>query len=240
MKQIIPFVKEISFDNNIASMVSISLEHEDYIDGSEVNGEFIVYGEYKASNDTTEVLSFKENIPFNLVIPDNLIHDTVTVDIDDFTYEVLNNNTIKVCIDLYLVGEEIVIRDKDDVRDLSEIYEIEDEIKDEDVVDVDMEDINIGKGNVSIDDVNVENNINVENNVEVNNTTNNIEVNNTEVNEVGEYIIYHIHIVKEGETLEHIVSQYDTNIEIVKEYNDVSKLSVGDKLIIPEIYYGNN
>lgn len=240
MKQVIPFVKEIVFDTNIASMVSISLEHEDYIDGNEVNGEFIVYGEYKASSDTTEVLSFKEVIPFNLMIPDNLIHDTVNVDIDDFTYEILNNNTIKVCIDLYLVGEEIVIRDKDDVRDLNEIFEIEDEIKDEDVVDVDMEDINVGKGNVSIDDVNVENNINVENNVEVNNTTNNIEVNNTEVNEVGEYIIYHIHIVKEGETIEHIVNQYDTNIEIVKEYNDVSKLNVGDKLIIPEIYYGNN
>jgi hypothetical protein len=84
MKQVIPFVKEIVFDNNIASMVSISLEHEDYIDGAEINGEFIVYGEYKASNDTTEVLSFKEVIPFNLLIPDNLIHDTVNVDIDDF------------------------------------------------------------------------------------------------------------------------------------------------------------
>ena len=239
MKQVIPFVKEIAFDTNIANMVSISLEHEDYIDGAEINGEFIVYGEYKASNDTTEVLSFKEVIPFNLLIPDNLIHDTVNVDIDDFTYEILNNNTIKVCIDLYLMGEEIVIRDKDDVRNLKDIYEIED-VKDEDIVDVDMEDINIGKGNVSVDDGNVENNINVENNVEVNNTTNNIEINNTEVNEVGEYIIYHIHIVKEGETLEHIVNQYDTNIEIVKEYNDVSKLSVGDKLIIPEIYYGNN
>lgn len=236
MKQVIPFVKEIVFDTNIASMVSISLEHEDYIDGADVSGEFVVYGEYKASNDTTEVLSFKEVIPFNLMIPDNLIRDTVSVDIDDFTYEILNNNTIKVCIDLYLMGEEIVIRDKDDVRDLKDIYEIEDE----DLVDVDIEDINIGKGNVSVDDVIVENNINVENNVEVNNTTNNIEINNTEVNEVGEYIIYHIHIVKEGETLEHIVNQYDTNIEIVKEYNDISKLSVGDKIIIPEIYYGNN
>ena len=229
MKQVIPFVKEIVFDTNIASMVSISLEHEDYIDGTDVSGEFFVYGEYKASNDTTEVLSFKEVIPFNLMIPDNLIHDTVSVDIEDFTYEILNNNTIKVCIDLYLMGEEIVIRDKDDVRDLKDIYEIEND----DLVDVDMEDINIGKGNVSVDDVNIENNINVENNVEVNNTTNNIEINNMEVNEVGEYIIYHIHIVKEGETLEHIVNQYDTNIEIVKEYNDISKLSVGDKIIIP-------
>jgi LysM repeat protein len=214
-------------------MVSISLEHEDYIDGNEVNGEFIIYGEYKASNDTTEILSFKEQIPFNLLIPDNLIRDTVNVDVDDFTYEVLNNNTIKVCIDLYLIGEEIVIRDKDDVRDLEEIYdinedvELDNKIKDEDIVDFDIEDINMGKGNINIDNFN---------NLEVNNTVN---INN-EVNEVGEYIIYHIHIVKEGETIEHIVNQYDTNIEIVKEYNDVSKINVGDKLIIPEIYYGTD
>ena len=119
MKQVIPFVKEIVFDNNIASMVSISLEHEDYIDGAEINGEFIVYGEYKASNDTTEVLSFKEVIPFNLLIPDNLIHDTVNVDIDDFTYEILNNKTIKVCIDLYLTGEEIIIRDTSEIENLA-------------------------------------------------------------------------------------------------------------------------
>ena len=217
MKQIIPFVKEVVFDNNIASMVSISLEHEDFIDGNEINGEFVVYGEYKVSNDTTEVLSFKETIPFNLLIPDNL------------TYEVLNNNTIKVCIDLYLMGEEINIRDKDEVRGLEDIYGIKEE-NDKDVVDLDVSDINIGSDVVNESNVIINNDIDIDNTININN----------EVNEVGEYIIYHIHIVKEGDTIENIISQYDTNIDIVKEYNDISKLNVGDKLIIPEIYYGNN
>ena len=48
------------------------------------------------------------------------------MDIDDFTYEILDNDRIKVCIDLSLTGEEIVIRDKDEVRDLKEIYGMDD------------------------------------------------------------------------------------------------------------------
>lgn len=237
MKQIIPFVKEISFDNKIASMVSIALEHEYYVENNEVNGNFFVSGEYKVSNDSTEIISFKEKIPFNLIVPDNLIVDSVCVDVDDFTYELLGNNAIKVCIDLYLNGEEIE-KNFDDVRDLEKIYEIKESNNyiDKDLVDVHLEDINIGKDNVNIDNFNSGNNYQIDNNVEVNNTIN---INN-EITEVGEYIIYHIHIVKEGETIENIINQYDTNMDIIKEYNDINKLKTGDKLIIPEIYYGNN
>ena len=47
MKQIIPFIKEIEFEDGLGSVVSISLEHEAFVDGCEVNGNFFVYGEYK-------------------------------------------------------------------------------------------------------------------------------------------------------------------------------------------------
>ena len=44
MKQVIPFVKEIVFKNNIASITSISLEHEEKIFDGEVSGDFIEIG----------------------------------------------------------------------------------------------------------------------------------------------------------------------------------------------------
>lgn len=51
-----------------------------------------------------------------------------------------------------------------------------------------------------------------------------------------EYTIYHIHIVKEGDTLESISTKYNSTVELIKEYNKNTKLEVKDKLIIPEIY----
>ena len=239
MKQIIPFIKEIEFEDGLGSIVSISLEHESFMDGNEINGNFFVYGEYKKKLDSSEVFEFREKIPFNLLMPDNLIQDTVSVDIDDFTYELCDGNKIKVCIDLSLLGEEIKIRDKDDVRELNEIYEIDNNID----VDIDS-DVNISNVTNNIQDY-IKNDVNnyVDQDVVINDNDVNIssEVeSNLEVSEVGEYVIYHIHTVNEGDTLESIINKYDTNIDILKEYNDVSKLDVGTKLVIPEVYYGTN
>ena len=49
------------------------------------------------------------------------------------------------------------------------------------------------------------------------------------------YVTYHIHIMKENETIESICTKYKTNENILKDYNDISTLSIGDKLIIPDI-----
>lgn len=226
MKQIIPFTKDVLFEESIASIVSISLEHDFKLVDNEMIGEFIVFGEYKKSNDSTCLFDFEEHIPFNLLIPDGLDNDTVKIDVDDFTYELNGDKGIKVNIDVSLCGEEIV-------RDIEDIWGLTNEIKINEDNDIDNTDVS---NNV----INETNNVNIDSKVEINN---NLEINNTnnlEVNEIGEYIIYHIHIVKEGDTVENIVNQYNTNIEILKEYNDVSNLNVGDKIIIPEIYYGTN
>lgn len=233
MKHIIPLTKDIEFDNNIASIESISLDDNYQVIDNEIVGEFIVYGDYKIHNDTTEKELFKEKIPFNILIPDNLIRDTVKFNVDDFRYEVNDNKILNVKIDVLLDGEEIPLRDKDDARDLEDIWGLNNEIDnnylDEDILnDIDNK-------------VNVVNNVNVDNSVTNNNIVNNEVYNETnEVNDIGEYIIYHIHIINEGDNIDNIISKYNTNIDILKEYNDISKLNIGDKLVIPDIYYGTN
>ena len=49
-----------------------------------------------------------------------------------------------------------------------------------------------------------------------------------------EYITYHVHVYKEGENLENICSKYNSNINILKDYNDITNLKTNDKIIIPE------
>ena len=80
MRQIIPFVKDVVFKTNIASITSISLECEEHVSEGEINGNFIVFGDYKIHNDTTEKELFKYKLPFTAIIPDNVILDTVSLD----------------------------------------------------------------------------------------------------------------------------------------------------------------
>ena len=48
-----------------------------------------------------------------------------------------------------------------------------------------------------------------------------------------EYKTYHIHIIKDGENIETICTMYGSNANLLAEYNDVSNIIPGEKLIIP-------
>jgi hypothetical protein len=99
MKQVIPFYKEIVFKNNIANLTSISLEHTEKVLDGEVSGEFIVYGDYKVHNDTTEKENFKYKLPFTALIPNDIDPSTVRIDISDFRYEQIDTDVLRIDID---------------------------------------------------------------------------------------------------------------------------------------------
>ena len=106
MKQIIPFSKDIVFKTNIASITSISLEHEEKISDGEVSGDFIVFGDYKIHNDTTEKELFKYKLPFTALIPDNVVTETISIDVKNFTYDTVEDDVLRVNIDFVIEGEE--------------------------------------------------------------------------------------------------------------------------------------
>lgn len=245
MKQIIPFTKEIVFKNNIASITSISLEHEERVSDNEINGDFNIYGEYKEHNDTTEVLDFKYHIPFTTLIPDNLNADTVKVDIEDFTYDTVEPDVIKVNIDISIEGEEITRIEEPTVIEEPTIIE-ESPIIEESLTKEAMfkkteaiEEREDNQNNITLNNIDIkDNNTNIETNVNIN--TNNVITNETieETEPVtvenNDYITYHIHIVKDSETIEDIIKKYDTTLDNIKMYNNITNLNYGDKLIIPD------
>ena len=49
-----------------------------------------------------------------------------------------------------------------------------------------------------------------------------------------EYVTYHVHVVGNSDSLEGIMKLYNTNMDLLNNYNDIKELKVGDKLIIPE------
>ena len=72
--------------------------------------------------------------------------------------------------------------------------------------------------------------VNEEENVkeEIHNITNNIITDN-------KYYTYKVYIVRNGDSIESICNKYNTSIDVIKEYNDISNINIGDKIIIPNI-----
>ncbi len=180
MRQTLTFNKEIEVNNKISSITSISLDHHEDITKEEINGEFIITGELKEHNDTTETIPFSYNLPYTCILPVDVINDTVKVEITDFKYN-FKETILKVEIEYLITGDEL--------ERLEPIPILEPVIEEDPVIET------------------------IEN----------------------EFIIYHIHIIKENEKLEEIIKEYNTTIDNIKEYNDINNIKIGDKLIIPEL-----
>jgi len=213
MKQVIPFEYVVNFKTELASITSISLEHEEQIKKGEVSGNFIIYGNYKEHTDTTEEELFKYRIPFTTIIPDNISLDTVIVDIENFTYNIESEKTLKVNIDYLVSGEEMIIVDNEEKN-----RNDEETVKFDDLPKI-IEEARIENKEEKSDEDMIIRNEQVE-----------------EINKIEEeYITYHIHIVSENETVEDMIKKYETTIDNVRNYNDITNIKVGDKILIPEL-----
>lgn len=125
MKKIIPFEKEIDFKTMVSSITSISLEHTLRVkEDNLISGYFIVEGTYKMTQASQIDEEFSYKIPVDIEIDDKYDTTNIIIDIDDFTYKVLENDklllNISLCIDALtekeqIQNEELVITELEDV-----------------------------------------------------------------------------------------------------------------------------
>ena len=257
MKIIIPFKKEVVFKDNISEITSISLEHQLSFEESLIKGNFLITGEYRISSSTNTVLPFSLDLPIALSIDENYDTSKAECDIDDFYYEIINDQKLAISIDICV--DKLKERELVDIKQEIDNLEVE---REEDLrcVDLtpeldniqsksDLED-KISKTEIIEDTVSkkqnledrlepVSNTINVD---EIPTSSDDIKENRNEVNKkinslftmnTSEYISYDIYIIREGDTVDSIVTKYNVDIESLKEYNDISDLKIGDKIIIP-------
>lgn len=106
MKQIIPFKKELPFKTKVSEITSISLEREIKVeDEGVVTGVFHITGDYKMNEGSINRENFSFDLPFDITLDPRYDVSTVTSDIEDFYYDVLNEDILKVNIDLYVEAE---------------------------------------------------------------------------------------------------------------------------------------
>lgn len=101
MKQIIPFVKDVNLNTKISEVTSIALEHNLQMENSDsIVGSFIVSGKYKINEISINEEVFEKEIPFDITLDDKYDATKVQIDIDDFYYEIINEEVLRIHIDV--------------------------------------------------------------------------------------------------------------------------------------------
>ncbi len=106
MKQLIPFKKDIIFKTKISEITSISLEHSLELDDDMISGDFIVSGDYKMTEASLNRETFLYKLPFDIALDSRYDTSSIKIEISDFYYEIINDDVLRVNIEVSLDGLE--------------------------------------------------------------------------------------------------------------------------------------
>ncbi len=225
MKSIVPYTKEIAFSSKIAEICSISLEHELNVSNQEINGNFIITGEYKSHEVSVNKENFSYKLPFSVEVTDSIVKDSLEFEITDFTYEIQNENILKVNIEFSVSAQEEEKTLDDKIEEPLDREEMMEEVNTL-FLDEGLEEKEEPLKNEGKEMEKQEERIDAESANLILDSASNKE---------DEYMTYFIHLVKQGDTIESICSEYQTDVMTLKNYNVMETLNVGDKIIIPKI-----
>ena len=209
MKKTITFEKQLVFKTNLNEITSIALENTLKCEDNTVEGDLIINGTYKIIETSPNVENFEFTIPINIEIDNRYITKEIQIDISNFYYEVLNNNMLKVNIEILLDNlierleenkiqkETLPIQEERCIEEPDEI--IEKKNKNEEQTKIETKEIDIFKM----------------------------------IEDQEEYATYHVYIIRKEDTLETIINKYNISKEKLSEYNNINEIKLGDKIIIP-------
>jgi len=224
--------KELLFKNNIKDITSISIDCDYKKNNQKIEGNFIISGEYKIHEISLNKEKFNFKIPFEYKLEEEVDINSVTVDITNFIYD-YNKDELIVNIEYEIIGDRnnvLVFDDKESLDDFLNSREVEiidsklDDIKCDIIENKTSEEIKkiINEKNDKKTAEIEEKEVNIIGEEERNNISSNEVINN--LNSINDdYVTYKIYKIKENDTLENIIIKYKTNIEELKEYNDINK-----------------
>lgn len=214
MKKTIAFEKQLAFKTNLNEITSIALENTLKCEDNTVEGDLIINGTYKITETSINVENFEFTIPMNIEIDNRYITKEIQIDISNFYYEVLNNNTLKVNIEILL--DNLIEKLEENKIPKEELPIQEERCIEEPDIPEEIEPIEVPK---TIKE-------------EVKTETKEIDIFKT-IEDQEEYATYHVYIIRKEDTLETIINKYNITKEKLSEYNNINEIKLGDKIIIP-------
>lgn len=262
MKQIVTLEKEIAFKTMVGEISSISLEPDlAFINDSEIEGNLIISGTYKMTEASTIEEEFSYKVPVEIMLTTALEEETRKVDINNFTYAIVNEEALSIIVELLIEGLEKIEVEEEEVEEVIEpkeevsadVREVKDENirESENVEDNTKEEIEV----LTTDEEKEEEPVSLEEKLpsleevpvmkeeeKVTEPAMKEDTSNKQVmdsifsafaNTEETYSTYSVYILREDDNLEEVIAKYNTNREVLSEYNDLDNLKVGSKLIIP-------
>lgn len=250
MKQIISFEKEIAFKTMIGEVTSISLEHTLSFQGpSTISGDMIVSGTYKMTEASTLEEDFQYAIPVDIMLTKELEEDNRSITIHNFTYDIRNEDTLHLYIDVLVKGREVIELEEDEEEVIEPVREEQPKIDEEQVEDTAndnkelLTDIEVEESQKVIDNIintdkKEEPVIKNDTQEEVKTTTDTKVMNSifsAFANTEETYTTYSVYLLRENDSIENIIENYGVTREELSYYNDLDNLNVGSKIIIPTV-----
>ena len=228
--------RDFLFKDSIFEITSISVEHDEDINGSNLEGDFIISGDYRLHEISINKEDFSFKLPFTHEIRSNVNLDTVNLEITDFTYELNNNDELHVHIEYIVSGEQSLIEFADE-KDLDEFLNKTDaevvdltedkprfkEVSKEEILNIPAEDSKKEEKEESKKEIKEDK----PSEISTNNIIGSINADET-------YVKYHVHTVMQNDTLEGILDKYKITLTDLKKYNTFEAPEVNMKLVIPE------
>ena len=210
--------KEFLFKSSIYEITSISIEDNHDINGSKIEGEFIISGDYRLHEISINKEDFCFKLPYTHELPSNINLDTVELEITDFNYEFNNDDELKVHVEYILTAEEGI-----------KLFESEAELNkfldDNDAEIIDLKENTRAQNEVLLPETKEETE-----------TPSKIDENMIlgSINEEEKYVKYHIHTVTMNDSIESITKEYNISLNTLKKYNTFENLELNMKLLIPD------
>lgn len=229
MKQTIPFKKDITFKTKIGEITAISLDNDLMLKGEDlISGNFYISGSYKMIETSTIEECYNYKIPCEIAISDDYDTFDATVDIDDFHYEIIDDEILRVNIVVAIDNlkkkevefqEDITLEDIEPLDNKEEITKEKKDVGEERCIE---EDEHEQLHTFEKDDFDKESE-----------TTSFLEVQESIKKQNDTYLTYKVYIYKEGDSIENILEKYNITKEDLESYNDLASITAGSKLVIP-------
>ena len=209
----------------------------------------IVSGTYKMTEASTLEEDFQYAIPVDIMLTKELEEDNRSITIHNFTYDIRNEDTLHLYIDVLVKGREVIELEEDEEEVIEPVREEQPKIDEEQVEDTTndnkelLTDIEVEESQKVIDNIintdkKEEPVIKNDTQEEVKTTTDTKVMNSifsAFANTEETYTTYSVYLLRENDSIENIIENYGVTREELSYYNDLDNLNVGSKIIIPTV-----
>jgi len=240
MKKTITFSKEITFQTRIREITDIEVTHNlEVTEQNTVEGSFLVDGKYRLSDMTDLEEEFHYDLPFTIEVDDKYDLSQANIRINDFYFEIINEDILKVNVELELSGVEEKEKEEEEESLLARCYDEEEKTEQlEETPPLINFNKQLEKETMIIEPIDISDTIEPKK----------LETANEQMQSMNKPITsmfptlseqedtfqsYYVYIVRENDTLEEILTRYKITKEQLQEYNNLEDIKIGAKLIIP-------